>query len=95
MTLQASGYIGWGDVDSFGVLLDRDIEYTIHVDPDDPTVDFDLYIYDENDNLIASDDTDLADAFCTLTPKWTGPFNIFVKAASGGGGYTITVLDQS
>lgn len=93
MTLEASGYIGWGDVDSFGVVLDRDTEYEIHVEPDAPDVDFDLFIYDENDNLIAYDEATDPDAHAAVTPKWTGPFNIFVKAASGGGGYTITVID--
>lgn len=38
----------------------------------------DLYIYDENGNLICSD-TDYSDiAYCGWTPKWTGPFDIEV-----------------
>jgi hypothetical protein len=38
----------------------------------------DLYVYDENDNLICSD-TDYSDiAYCGWTPKWTGPFHIEV-----------------
>ena len=95
MSLQASGYIAWGDIDSFGVVLNRDVEYTIHVDPDDASVDFDLFIYDENDKLIAYDEAKDPDAHASVTPDWTGPFKLYVKAASGGGGYTITVLDES
>ncbi len=38
----------------------------------------DLYVYDENGNLICSD-TDYSDiAYCGWTPKWTGPFSIKV-----------------
>ena len=38
----------------------------------------DLYVYDENGNLICSD-TDYSDiAYCGWTPKWTGPFDIVV-----------------
>lgn len=43
----------------------------------------DLYIYDENGNLICSD-TDYSDiAYCGWTPKWTGGFTI--KVINQGG----------
>lgn len=45
----------------------------------DGHTDLDLYIYDENDNLIDSD-TDEGDiCVCSFTPKWTGKFTIKVK----------------
>jgi len=42
----------------------------------DGTTDLDLYVYDENGNLIASD-TDASDyCIASWTPKWTGRFTI-------------------
>ena len=38
--------------------------------------DLDLYIYDENNNLIAKDDDSTDYCICTWTPKWTGTFKI-------------------
>ncbi len=45
----------------------------------DGDTDLDLYIYDENGNLIASD-TDYTD-FCVTSwcPRWTGQFTIVVE----------------
>ncbi|MFO1032394.1 MAG: hypothetical protein U1F60_15035 [Planctomycetota bacterium] len=45
----------------------------------DGDTDLDLYVYDENDNLIASD-TDSTDV-CVVrwTPRWTGNFRVRVK----------------
>lgn len=45
----------------------------------DGDTDLDLFIYDENGNLIDSD-TDLGDTcLCSFTPKWYGKFTIKVK----------------
>ena len=51
----------------------------------DHDTDLDLYIYDENDNLIVSD-TDYSDScFVIWVPKWTGTFR--VKIVNRGGVY--------
>ena len=45
----------------------------------DGDTDLDLYVYDENGNLIDSD-TDSSDTMvCSWTPKWTGKFTIKIK----------------
>lgn len=45
----------------------------------DGDTDLDLYIYDNNGNLVASD-TDYTDqCVCTWTPRWTGNFKIKIK----------------
>lgn len=93
MVLQNRGYVGWGDVDSYGVVLNRDRTYTISVQGDDPRADLDLFVYDENDNLVDDDQRVDRNAYCQITPRWTGPFQVFVKASRGGGGYLITVID--
>lgn len=41
--------------------------------------DLDLYIYDENDNLIAYDERNAQNAYCSFNPRWTGVFQIIVK----------------
>ena len=44
----------------------------------DGDTDLDLYIYDENGHLIASDDDLSDDCVVTWTPRWTGAFTIKV-----------------
>ena len=45
----------------------------------DGDTDLDLFVYDENGNLIVSD-TDKSDrCYVRWTPKWTGPFKIKIK----------------
>ena len=65
--------------------------YSVYVAPSDPSVDFDLYVYDEKGILIAQDDTPRSDAWCYITPRWTGPFRLVVKAARGFSTYHVRV----
>lgn len=45
----------------------------------DGDTDLDLYIYDENGNLITKDDDYTDDCYCSWTPRWTGTFVIKIK----------------
>jgi hypothetical protein len=45
----------------------------------DGDTDLDLYVYDENGNLIAGDDSYSDDCGVRWIPKWTGPFTIHVR----------------
>jgi hypothetical protein len=54
-------------------------------------VDFDLYVHDQNGNLITYDESLDADALCQLTPRWDGPFLMSVRSAAGLASYTISV----
>ncbi len=45
----------------------------------DGDCDLDLYVYDENDNLIEKDTDGTDRCIVTWTPSWTGPFTIKVK----------------
>lgn len=51
---------------------------TIIVSGDGDT-DLDLYVYDENDNLVNYDDDGTDDCVVSFTPRWTGNFKIKVK----------------
>lgn len=42
----------------------------------DGDTDLDLYIYDENGNLIDKDDDYTDDCYCRWSPKWTGLFTV-------------------
>ena len=44
----------------------------------DGDTDLDVYVYDENNNLIAKDDGPTDNCFVRWTPKWTGKFTIRV-----------------
>lgn len=44
----------------------------------DGDTDLDLQVYDENGNLVASDEDDTDRCYVSWTPKWTGPFTIKV-----------------
>ena len=45
----------------------------------DGDTDLDLYVYDENDNLIVSDTDALDLCIANWTPRWTGTFRVEVK----------------
>ena len=66
----------------FGVSFDGSKYAEVYAEGSGRT-NLDLYIYDENGNLICSD-TDSSDvAYCGWTPKWTGAFDI--KVINRGG----------
>ena len=41
--------------------------------------DLDLYVYDQNGNMITYDERYGTDAYCSWTPRWTGIFRICIK----------------
>jgi hypothetical protein len=91
MALVGSGVIGPGQSETFSVVLSAGTTYRIYVAPDDASVDFDLFVHDERGGLVAYDETTYADAFCQITPAWTGPFLLSVRSARGLASYTISV----
>ncbi len=58
----------------------------------DYDTDLDLYLYDENGNLIAKDDDNTDQCVVRFRPNWTGPFTIrIVNRGSVYNHYTICV----
>lgn len=49
----------------------------------DGDTDLDLYVYDEGGNLICSDTGYTDRAYCSWTPRWTGPFEIEIQNLGG------------
>jgi hypothetical protein len=93
MTSVGSGTIGPEHGEYFDVVLTAGKAHRVYVHPADPSVDFDLHVYDENGILITEDVSTSADAFCVITPRWTGRFRLFVTSASGVSSYQIAVED--
>lgn len=59
-------------------------------------VDFDIKIFDENENLVASGTKGRGeDEVVYLTPAWTGRFTIVVYSYSGRGWYTLRVYRRT
>jgi len=91
MALIGSGILGPGQAEYVDLVLQSGVTYSIFVDASDPSVDFDLYVFDERGGAVAQDTTTDSDALCYVTPLWTGPFRLVVKAARGMSTYTVSV----
>ena len=89
------GPLGPGDLECWPVVLKAGRVYEIYAEPSDPTVDFDLYVYDENDNPIDTDEDWDSDALCIVAPEWTGPFNIVVRCERGFSTYELTIMEYA
>lgn len=86
-----SGTISAGQSEVYSAVLQAGSTYRIYAEPTDPTVDIDLYVYDENNNLVAKDDDLSSNALCQVMPRWTGRFSIQVKCARGYSSYNVIV----
>jgi hypothetical protein len=91
MAVVGSGFLMAGGAQYLDLLLEASTTYEIYVDPDDPTVDFDLEVLDENSNVVAQDVDTTSDALCYVTPAWTGLFRLIINSAAGSGWYRVSV----
>jgi len=67
------------EVDYHYLSLEEGVEYGIVAVCDQDCTDVDLWLYDENNNLI-DEDTDTDDyPLVTVSPQWTGDFKVKVK----------------
>lgn len=89
--IHVSSSLGPGQQEYYTVILEGNVTYHVYVNPINPGTDLDLYVYDENLNLIDLDNDPDNDALCTVAPRWTGPFKIVVLCHSGGGAYQLLV----
>ena len=71
----------------------RGYESTLITLRGDHDTDLDLYVYDENGNLVDSDNDYSDNCICEVTPKWTGNFTIkVVNRGSVYNRYTLEVF---
>lgn len=88
-----SGTIGPGGAEAFDITLTAGTPHRVYVHPEDQSVDFDLTVLDQNGIVVDQDISTSADAFCVVTPRWTGPFRMLVTSAAGASRYEIIVED--
>ena len=95
MVIIDSGALDTEGSNEHEIVLKGGATYSICIDADDADVDFDVCVYDENNNLVEQDDDDDSDALCFVTPRWTGPFHVEVTATGSGKGgpYEMRVTD--
>lgn len=67
-----------GHTDQYRVTFRGDEPAAVAVSGDGDS-DLDLYVYDQNGNLICSDDDNTDDMICRWTPRWTGQFIIRIR----------------
>jgi hypothetical protein len=92
MSTVGAGVIGTGQAQYLDLVLEGGRTYSFSVHPTEPSVDFDLHIYDQNGNLVAWDESPAADAYGMVTPLITGPFRIVVNAVNGMSTYRVEVF---
>ena len=68
--------------DVYHVVFRRGQQAHVGISGDGDT-DLDLFIYDENSNLICSRTGPTDDEDCYFNPRWTGPFTIKVRNLGG------------
>jgi len=66
------------DTDIYRMDFRGDRSARVRVSGDGDT-DLDLYVFDENDNLICSDEDSSDYCVCEWSPRWTGTFRIVIK----------------
>jgi hypothetical protein len=93
MSIVANGVIGPRQAQFLDVVLQSGHTYSIYVHAEDPSVDFDLHVLDENGVLVNWDESPAADAYCAITPAWTGPFRLVVDSKRGISPYRVQVQE--
>jgi hypothetical protein len=88
-----SGTIRAGGEEYFDVVLNAGTHHRIYVHPRTKMSTSTSRCMTRTETSSRSDVGESADAFCVVTPIWTGPFRIAVIAASGVGRYTLVVED--
>lgn len=88
-----TGNLNTGDSDTFDCILRGTVTYVFFVDADEPGVDFDLFIYNENGQLVTKDSSSATDAQCILTPEYTQHYTVKIKSSRGVSNYSISIWE--
>ena len=74
------------------VLVD-DVKYGIDLVAEDQDADLDLYITDEDGNILYEDESAEDNAGVWFTPAEHAIYNLYVKSATGASKYTLTITE--
>jgi hypothetical protein len=91
MTLR--GYVGNRKEFYHQMVLVDDVKYGIDLVAEDQDADLDLYITDEDGNILYEDESAEANAGVWFTPAEHAINNLYVKSAAGASKYTLTVTE--
>lgn len=91
-----TGSLTEGQEESFNTVLEAGRCYRVLGVSTPSLSDLDLFIRDEHGNLLeqdtATDNFPMLGADGTLCPRWTGPFDVTVRAFRGAGDYGIQIF---
>ena len=79
--------------ESFKIVLRENRKYHIYVDATNPSADFDLYVYGEDDVLVAFDDHLQADAQVEIEPQQKGPYRLQIRSVRGYSEFVVLVYE--
>lgn len=65
--------------DAFTLTLQKGVEYRIAAVCDHDCGDIDIQLFDENDNNVAEDNETDSTPIVSITPRWTGRFEVHVR----------------
>jgi hypothetical protein len=87
------GYVGNRKELYHQMVLVDDVKYGIDLVAEDQEADLDLYITDEDGNIIYEDESADANAAVWFTPAEHAIYNLYVKSAAGSSNYTLTITE--
>ncbi len=92
MPLVGRDQLAKGQSDTYrNVKLSAGILYTIMIKADEPSVMFDVDVYDENGNRVSTSPIYGSTIGCQVAPRWTGLFTIVVTCVRGFSEYSLVV----
>ena len=87
------GYVGNRKEFYHEIVLVDDVKYGIDLAAENQDADLDLYITDEEGNILYEDESAEANAGVWFTPAEHAIHYLYVKSASGSSKYTLTVTE--
>ena len=92
MPLLGRDQLSSGQSDRYpNIKLSANTQYTIMVQSDDPTVAFDVNVFDENSNNVSTSAVYGAHIGCQVKPRWTGLFTVIVTCVRGYSSYSLVI----
>ena len=82
-----SDVLAQGQTMTYTVTLYRGVSYVLFAAGDENIRDLDIFLYDENGNLIDRDTSNDNIPVVSVTPKWTGSFKLNVRNYAGRRGW--------
>ena len=93
MDMTLRGYVDDGEEVYHPIVLFEGIKYDLELEADDEDADLDLYITDEEGNILYEDESAESGAAAWFKPGYYGIHHLFIKSHEGGTDYTLTISE--